>query len=78
LGKRARVYAVINVKDASAAARLAAILEKIAGVNAETAGHYAGDGGPFTLDELRARLGIPPVNLDEIDTFAEGSKTQLA
>jgi adenylate cyclase len=78
LGKRARVYAVINVKDPSAAARLTTILGKIAGVSAETAGHYAGDGGPFTLDELRERLGIPPVNLDEAAAFAEESKTQLA
>jgi adenylate cyclase len=73
-GERVRIFAVVNVKDGPESERLINDLEKLPQADLAVCKRYAGPKGPHSIDELRALLGLPTPDIDNLNLDEEEKK----
>jgi adenylate cyclase len=73
-GKRVRIFAVINVKDGPESERFLSDLKKLPKANLAICKKCAGPKGPHNIDELRALLGLPTPDIDNLNLDEEEKK----
>jgi adenylate cyclase len=73
-GERVKIFAVINLKDGPESERLLNDLEKIPKTNLSICRRCVGPMGPHNIDELRAFLGLPTPDLDNLNLDEEEKK----
>jgi adenylate cyclase len=72
--ERVRIFAVINVKDGPESERLLNDLENIPKADLAVCKRYVGPRGPHNIDQLRALLGLPAPDFDNLNLDEEEKK----
>jgi adenylate cyclase len=73
-GKKVKIYAVVNVREEELAAKLLDHLEQSGGNDMDVCRRYLGPGGPKTVADIRALIGIPTPDLSKLNLDEEEKK----